>query len=224
MKKNNLVVFKGKKDGITVLLDESAEFPTIIDALDKKVIDARKFFGGGKTAISFTGRNLSEEEERQLLDVIVKNADVDISFVSNTPVKKDKSDLSSFTLETGTLGKDIPLLPSEHVTKYHNGSLRSGQFIRYSGSVVVIGDVNPGAEIIAKGNILVLGAAQGLLHAGCTGSIDSFIFAARLFPIQLRIAHVMTFIPKDMNSDKKNNASYAYIKNGQIYIAPLLNH
>lgn len=220
MKKNNLVVFKGKKDGITVLLDEAAEFPTIIDALDKKVIDARKFFGGGKTAISFTGRSLSEEEERQLLDIIVKNADVDISFVSNALAK---SDTSSFTLETGTLGMDMPLLLSEHATKYHNGSLRSGQVISYSGSVVVIGDVNPGAQIIARGNILVLGAAQGLLHAGCTGSTECFIFAARLFPIQLRIAHVMTFLPKEMNGDKKNNASYAYIKNGQIYIAPLLN-
>ena len=59
---------------------------------------------------------------------------------------------------------------NENTTLFHKGNLRSGRSIEYDGSVVLLGDVNPGAQIKAKGNILVLGAIKGTVHAGCDGS------------------------------------------------------
>ena len=65
-------------------------------------------------------------------------------------------------------------------------TLRSGQSIRYGGNVVIIGDVNPGAEVTATGNIMVMGALRGVVHAGAGGDEKAVIMAFRLEPTQLR--------------------------------------
>jgi len=88
---------------------------------------------------------------------------------------------------------------------------------------VVLGDANPGSEIIASGNIIVMGALKGLVHAGCTGDVYSYVCALRLAPTQLRICDIITYIPEEKKNKNKNTPSYAYIQEGVIYIAPL-NH
>ena len=115
-----------------------------------------------------------------------------------------------------------PFNVSEHNTKFQHGSLRSGQIIRFRGSVVVLGDVNPGAEILAEGNVIVLGNLKGLVHAGCMGNDRCFICALCLTPSQLRIADKITYMPNDAK-DWGGAPQYAFISDGQIYIAPLVD-
>ena len=76
-------------------------------------------------------------------------------------------------------------------TKFILNSLRSGQREEYQGSVVVCGDVNFGAEIIAGGNIMVLGALRGLAHAGANGNVMAFISANFIDVTQIRIANLV---------------------------------
>ena len=119
-------------------------------------------------------------------------------------------------------GKSIPLIPSGHnETFFHRGSLRGGQSINYEGSVVVLGNVNPGSMIKAHANIVVLGSLKGVVHAGYTGNTDCFVAASDFSPTQLSIADIMTYIPEEKRSLKKNNASMAYIEDRKIYISPL---
>ncbi len=225
MQNRNSVVFKGNKDGITILLDEEASFESIKETLIKKVVDAKKFFGGAKTSIYVRGKVLSEEEEAELLNIIAEKANLDISFVYNDiykAVEVPSDNMNSIASYTSKL-----YLP-EHVTKFHRGSLRSGQSIRFNGSIIVVGDVNPGAEVICTGNIVVLGSVKGLVHAGSSGNTDCFIAALSLMPTQLRIAQIISFIPVERikikkKKDKNVHPSYAYIKDGQIYISPLTN-
>ncbi len=214
MTKKNSVVFKGSRDGIVILLDDGEDFETLKTQFTAKVSDAKRFFAGAKSAISFRGRTLSEAEERELLEVIADKTDLDISFLNtSTPVPPSVQALTS------------PFILSECMTAYHMSGLRSGQSIRYAGSVVVLGDVNPGAEIIASGNIIVLGAARGLLFAGCNGNTECFISAFSLWPVQLRIADVVSHIPDELQDLKKKEKSvpvHAYLKEGKMYIEQLL--
>ncbi|HHY08960.1 MAG TPA: septum site-determining protein MinC [Firmicutes bacterium] len=74
-------------------------------------------------------------------------------------------------------------------------TIRSGQGVYYDGNVVVMGDVNAGAEIVCSGDILVLGSLRGVAHAGAEGKIDATVYAFRLEPTQLRIAHYISRAP-----------------------------
>lgn len=106
-------------------------------------------------------------------------------------------------------------------TVYHEGSLRSGQKISHNGSVVVLGDVKPGGEIFATGNVIILGALKGLVHAGYNGNTDCYVAALELSPAQMRIANLIVSIP-EFRRKSPGGPSYAYIQDGQIYIAPLM--
>ena len=79
-------------------------------------------------------------------------------------------------------------------------TLRSGQNISYDGNVVVLGDVNPGAEIIASGHILIMGVLRGLVHAGATGDDSATVTALSLNPTQVRISSHITRPPDGSRS------------------------
>lgn len=96
-------------------------------------------------------------------------------------------------------------------------TLRSGQKIHFDGNVVVIGDVNPGAEIIAAGHVIVLGALRGVVHAGASGNEQATILAFRLQPTQLRIANHITR-PPDEESTSPEQPEIALIKDDLVTI------
>ena len=79
----------------------------------------------------------------------------------------------------------------ETVTKIIDGSLRSGKRVEFDGSVVVLGDVNSGAEIIAKEHIIIMGVLRGLAHAGAKGNREAMIVANDIDAVQLRIADIV---------------------------------
>lgn len=218
MKNDNTVIFKGKKDGILVLLDKGAEFSQIRESLRKKAFNARKFFGGASASITFQGRELSDEEESLLLSIIARETNLNISFINDGHIERSKQALEKSAKEDNSPA----LSEQEKMTYYHRGALRSGQSIRYHGSVVVIGDVNPGGEIIAEGSVIVMGMLKGLVHAGCTGDSDCFVAALKMSPTQLRISNIITYIPEDKKGKNKPAPSYAFIQDEQIYIAPLI--
>jgi septum site-determining protein MinC len=75
-------------------------------------------------------------------------------------------------------------------------TLRSGNKLQHPGNVVVLGDVNPGAEIVAGGDIIVWGRLRGVVHAGADGNTNAVICALDLSPAQLRIADKIALTPK----------------------------
>ena len=91
--------------------------------------------------------------------------------------------------------------------------------IRTESSVLVCGNVNPGAQIIAGGSIDIRGTCRGLVHAGASGDTDSFIIADHLMPTQIRIANLIARSPDHMEMTER--AERASIKDGQIVIEPI---
>lgn len=213
MTTDNCVIFKGTKEGISILLDASAEYSTIKEQLEKKVKDSSKFFEGVKTSILFKGKELTEEQEFELLDIISTKTNMNITFfkteTSDTTVKKHK-----------THADLLKNLEHYNNTKFFKGAVRSGQSMEYDGSIVIIGDVNPGGVVRAGGNIIILGALKGIAHAGCNGMTDAFVSALSMIPVQLRIADIITRFPDDDRTPTRI-AEYAYIEDGQIFVIPL---
>ncbi|MCL6635406.1 MAG: septum site-determining protein MinC [Peptococcaceae bacterium] len=120
-------------------------------------------------------------------------------------------------------GQGIPLDQDELVdenTILVQRTLRSGQSIHYNGNVVVLGDVNPGAEVAATGNVIVMGALRGVVHAGAGGNENAVVMAFRLQPTQLRIANHITR-PPDNDAVDADHPEVARIVNGVVTIEAL---
>jgi len=105
-----------------------------------------------------------------------------------------------------------------HPTVLIRRTLRSGQMVRFAGNVVVLGDVNPGAEITAGGDIVVMGWLRGVAHAGAKGDQRAIVSAFRLAPTQLRIAHLIARAPDAGEDHVPDVPEYAEIRNGQLVI------
>lgn len=104
-------------------------------------------------------------------------------------------------------------------TLYHVGTLRGGQALQHVGNVVVVGDVNPGAEIVASGDVVVFGALRGVAHAGAQGDAHARVYALVLAPTQLRIA---TLIAADAGDRRRGaiDPEIAYVHDDRIAIVP----
>lgn len=206
MKQENHVIFKGTKDGIAIRFLDDTPFDVLCEQLQTKVKQAGKFFDNVTTNLTLQGRTFSEEEENRILEIITENTSMTITHFNEEEQPKQVADLYE-NLDCMT-------------TKFHKGSLRNGQRLEFDGSLVLLGDVNPGAEIKATGNIIVLGQLRGIAHAGCNGLSDAFIAAIHMMPVQLRIADIITRFPDDGTRSAKP-AEYAFVQEGQIFVMPL---
>lgn len=99
-------------------------------------------------------------------------------------------------------------------------TLRSGSSLRFDGDLVIAGDVNPGAEVQATGNVLVLGRLRGVVHAGCQGDESAFILAFELAPTQVRIARAIAVAPKRPSSGDAFFPEVATVSDGQVVLEP----
>ena len=193
--KNNYVSINLRKDEIIIKLDENAEQGEIIYTLRKKLSELKKLYKDEKTPIRVTGKILKNKEIDQIQAIIKDKIDVEIDF--DMPKSLGLSSIKR------TFDKEIAM--SE--TKFHRGSLRSGQKMEVEGSLVILGDVNSGAEVIASDNIVVLGALRGLAHAGAKGNKQAIISAGLFDAVQVRIANIV----KEINRDEEPLHKQAYL-------------
>lgn len=103
---------------------------------------------------------------------------------------------------------------------YLRQTLRSGQSVSHAGHLVIIGDVNPGAEVVAEGDITVWGALRGIARAGVNGNNDAEIRALRLQPIQIRIGESFARSPDKnrLHYDNHNGPETARVVDGKIKV------
>lgn len=184
--KNNLVIIK---------INSEANFSDIITQIRKKVIQLKKIYKEEKTPILVTGKVLKNKEIDQIEEIIKTQLEVDVDF--DMPKELGLSNIKK------TFIQEV----SDSETKFHRGSIRSGQRMEEEGSIVILGDVNSGAEIIAADNIVILGTLRGLAHAGAKGNRKAIIAAGKLDTVQLRIANVV----KEINRDEEPMHREAYV-------------
>lgn len=200
----NCISINLKKNELVMKINDDASYDNIIESLKKKLPELKKLYKDDKTPIRVSGKILKNKEIDELQDIIKQEIDVDIEF--DTP--------KSFGLASIKKTFDQEIAVSE--TKFHRGSLRSGQKMEVEGSIVIIGDVNSGAEVMASDNIIVLGTLRGLAHAGAKGNIQAIIAAGIFDSVQVRIANIVKEIDRDEEPMHKN--SYLYINDDKIII------
>ena len=151
-----------------------------------------------------TGKILKNKEIECIESIVKDELGVDVDF--DTPRELGLSNIKR------TFAKEI----SVSETRFHRGSLRSGQRIEEDGSIVILGDVNSGAEVIASDNIVVLGTLRGLAHAGAKGNKEAIVSAGRLDTVQVRIANIVKEIDRD--EEPLHKCAYVYVDEGNILI------
>ena len=104
-------------------------------------------------------------------------------------------------------------------TNFHQGTVRSGEYLESPGDLLILGDVNPGAKVSAEGNILIWGRLLGIAHAGSKGNSKATISALQLRPVQLRIAKKIARGPKE--KPQLGLAEEATIDSEKIIISPI---
>ena len=191
----NCVMINLKKNEILIKISENAEQREIVECLRKKLPELKKLYKDEKTPIRVIGKVLKNKEMDQIQEMVTNVIDVQIDF--DTPKSLGLSSIRR------TFEREIAV--SE--TKFHRGSLRSGQKLETEGSIVILGDVNSGAEVIASDNIVVLGNLRGLAHAGAKGNKQAIIAAGLLDTVQIRISNIV----KEINRDEEPLHKQAYV-------------
>lgn len=212
----NLVVFKGTLDGIIAILDEEASFEDVLKDFERKLEGARKFFRGARVNIRFKGRALSKNQQDELMDLLTRQNILNVSFIHEFEQSHSAKREDHIQWLMDELSK-----PNVSLTHFHYGMVRSGQHLEYKGSVVVLGDVNPGGVITADGNIIILGTLNGRVHAGRNESLKNpFVLAINMHPLQISIGDVIAQLPEgEIVSRKKNQLpQIAYVSNNEIYV------
>lgn len=202
--RKNCVSINLKKDKIIIKLNEDTKQEELVECLKKKLPELKKLYKDEKTPINVAGKVLKNKEIEEIQKIIKEKIDVEIEF--DSPKTLGLHGIKK------TFEKEIAI--SE--TKFHRGSLRSGQKLESEGSIVIIGDVNSGAEVMASDNIIVLGSLRGLAHAGAKGNKQAIIAAGLIDTVQIRIANIVKEIDRD--EEPLHKQSYVSVVNDQIVI------
>lgn len=192
---SQVVEIKLKRDELVITLDNKSEYKEILKVLKRKLTELKKLYKDDKTPIFITGKVLKNKEIEEIQKIIKSEIDVEIEF--------DSPKVLGLYGIRKTYNEDI----GESTTIYHKGSLRSGQRIENEGSIVIIGDLNSGAEVIAGENIIILGRLMGLAHAGAKGNKKAIIAAEKIETPQLRISNIVKSIQKE---DDEYNIRYTF--------------
>ena len=200
----NCINVAQKKDLFILKISDDAEFDSIKRELKRKMMQLKKLYKDEKTPILVVGKVLRNKEIEEIKRIIKSFLDVDVDF--DMPRELGLSSIKK------TFAKEI--FTSE--TKFHKGSLRSGQKIEEDGSIVILGDVNSGSEVIAEDNIVVLGTLRGLAHAGAKGNKEAIIAAGRLDTVQMRISNIVKEFNREEETFRK--LAYAYVDGNEIKI------
>lgn len=208
---------KGLKNGILVALKEGP-WDEQEEILLQQIDDNQSFFEGGKLVVDVGSRTIKSPALASLRNALSDRSVKLWAVLSSSEVtERAAQDLGlAVTVEPTPPEPEIlpinSLLDGEEAAFFQR-TLRSGHKIKFPGHVVILGDVNPGAEIVAGGNIIVWGKLRGLVHAGAAGNQASVVCALDLAPTQLRIAEKISISPTKKG---KTGPEIAQLVDGQV--------
>ena len=218
---SDTITIKGIRQGLLVILG-AGEWPRVLDALEAHLGENPAFFQGGRVALDVGDRALTHEQIEDVRRMVARHQVELWSLISSQDVTRSAARELGLVVELGPTRQREPRLntakePCEQAIVVRR-TLRSGQTLRHPGHIVIIGDVNPGAEIVAGGDIVVWGRMRGTVHAGALGDDDAVICALELAPTQLRIGGHIARSPDERPGQLLPEK--ASVRDGQIVAVP----
>jgi len=189
---NSLIKIKGLRDGLLVSLDD-APWEDQLSALISQVDSQPSFFQGARLALDVASQILHVNDLVELRDKLSERGIFLWAVLSESPTTEHTSQLLGLATRISKPRPEEARVHAvddlgEETALFLQKTLRSGMRIEFAGHVVVLGDVNPGAEVIAEGNVIIWGRLRGMVHAGSKGNKNCMVCALDLSPTQLRIA------------------------------------
>lgn len=215
-----LIQIKGIKEGLLITFGK-ADWNILYQALFEQIEKQNNFFNGARIAldvqdIAFKSRDLGKLRDKlSELNVILW------AVISTNQITVNSAQLLGLaTTLTKAVRQKEPFSErqaDEHMALWVHKTIRSGTRIEYHGNVIVLGDVNPGAEVIAGGSVVIWGRLRGVVHAGSKGDPSAVICALDMSPTQLRISGEIATSPP-----KKDKPVPEVVKmiNGQLTAEP----
>lgn len=202
----NRIIIKGNRDGLNAIINMSGfkDFDEMLSTLVEKLDKGSRFYKGATLKITTDLKFITEREFVKLKEILFEK------YLIKDCIFEEKEEKSS-KMFTGVY---------DGRTKFIRKTIRGGQSVNYPGNVVIIGDVNPGSEVYAGGNIIVLGVLKGHAYAGTSGNEKAIIAAFSMQPEILQISNIITRAPED--GEKPSYPEVAKIKDGNIIVEPYL--
>lgn len=176
------VLIKSNKYGITIRLDPDMPYKDLLPEIKVRFETAAHFFNNAKMAVEFEGRTFTEEEERLLVETIEEAAGIHILCIIEENTYTEK-------IHKRMLDESLSEI-HERDGQFYRGTLRGRQILESETSIVIIGDVEEGAKVAARGNVVVTGTIYGTVIAGAAGKKDAVIAALHMSPKRLRIGDI----------------------------------
>ncbi len=210
------IEIKGLRDGILVEISPG-KWESRKNALLNHITNNKQFFEGGRLALDVGSHRLKTDDLVALRNDL-SDHDITLWAVKSTSLVTERTAQNlglaiRIRQTTGEADEEFPSSIDGEDAIFVQRTLRSGHIVKYPGHVVILGDVNPGAEVIAGGNIIVWGRLRGTVHAGAQGNSDAVVCALVLSPTQLRIADHISISPTD---DTKHEPEIARLKEDQV--------
>ncbi len=197
------LTIKGIREGLLVTVGDTEAWPETAEGLLTRIDGATDFFKGAKLALALGNRALSAADLGRLRDRLSERNVSLWAVLSDSPMTNNAAQALGLNVALPTATSSRRQAPDPEVNPeeprqeavYLRRTLRSGRSVRHAGHVIVVGDVNPGAEIVADGDIVVWGRLRGTVHAGANGDREAVVCAIDLSPTQLRIAGLIATSP-----------------------------
>lgn len=201
-----LITIKGTKEGLLFYIEDDCSFQEIIEELEEKLAttpEQDKYEEQSVSVIIKLGhRYLSSEQKKILEDLIEKNNRFYVERYESEVIDKEQAEAWLAQSEIKTISRII----------------RSGQVLEVEGDLLLIGDVNPGGQVKATGNIFIMGNLHGVAHAGINGDENAVIAASFMNPTQLRISKYISRAPDYESEGVYMECGYLDIENEKIVI------
>jgi len=218
------VVIKGIKDGLFIVLSPTEEWQVITSELAERIDQQSSFFAGAKVTVDVGERPVPKYELGSLKALLERRGLTLWSVLSDSHTTIDSAQALDLKTSTGnpvpgrddTEGTETDSEEDGTVGIMIKRTLRSGRTVHSAGHVVVYGDVNPGAQIVAAGDVIIWGKLRGSVHAGVDGDETAVVCALDMTPTQLRIAKYITTSPPDKRRNPRPEV--ASIRQGQIVV------
>ncbi len=220
----SIVSFKGTREGLAITFGEGAWHDVLNElATQLNRPSAQSFFQGARVLLETGERALDVAQIEELIALLAQHR------MTLTAISGEAHTRAAFeqvratmpappeSLAEETREASAPNAFGKHALLVQR-TVRSGQNIKYAGTILVIGDVNPGAQVVAEGDVIVWGKLRGVVHAGAAGDDNAMVGALILAPTQLRIGKQIARAPDDKRA--RQFPEVARVRDGRIIVEP----
>ena len=215
----NSVKIKSFQHGISLHLPAEDSIEDILEMLAFKFKESASFFKDAKMVLSIEGRTLSDDDETAVVDVIESNSDIKILCLIGKDTETENHILKALEQYQNINSND----EEQNIAQFYKGGLKNGQILETDSSIIILGDVNPGSNVISKKDIIVIGGLYGNAYAGTNGEEGHFVIALDFSPECLKIDKLRYEVGKKAKwpIKPKYQPKIAHAVNGVVVIEPI---